>query len=116
MEWKTGILGVTYPELCEGSGQFIRGTGMDKKYLVFPGKVISRHDGDSHFITADKLIRLFGVKREECIIINSLDEAGRIMNTEPGFQKMIHLSPRWDGDYTLPNANKLDELRDGKPG
>ena len=40
----------------------------NKKYLVIPGFVISHTDGEIHFITADKLIKLYNVPRDECVI------------------------------------------------
>lgn len=75
---------------------------MEKKYLVFPGHVRSRHDGEEHLITAMRLMELYKVNPEECIVVGDLNEAGRIMEEEPRFKDMIHLAPRWDGDYTLP--------------
>lgn len=35
--------------------------GGPKKYLVRPSRVVSRNDGEVHFISARKLIQLHGV-------------------------------------------------------
>lgn len=40
-----------------------------KKYLVRPSKVVSKNDGDVHFIGAREIMRLHGVDPRECIVI-----------------------------------------------
>jgi len=40
-----------------------------KKYVVYPGFVRSRSDGDRHYVTSDMLMRLYKVRRAECMII-----------------------------------------------
>lgn len=68
------------------------------KYFVHPGYVKSKSDGDEHYITAEQLIRLYRVNPAECkIILSSDDERGYDIN------KVKHLWPRNDGDYTLNN-------------
>ncbi len=61
-----------------------------KKYLVKPGWVTSRTDGDRHWIPADKLIQLYQVNPKECIIYDPWQE-------DP--QDLIVLRPRYDGNY-----------------
>lgn len=75
-----------------------------KKYLVIPGYVVSKNDGDRHFINSDQLMRLYGVKQEECVFYSSLEAA----RGKSGNEKLIILVPRPDGKYNLP---KLDGLR-----
>lgn len=69
------------------------------KYAVHPGKIQSIRDGDWHFIGAGQLIRLYRVPRQECLIIDP-----RIKETHYGIDldKLIHLHPKADGNYTLP--------------
>ena len=62
------------------------------KYLLFPGLIRSRHDGERHFISKEKLIRLYKVRPEECIVFEKGISRKRI-------SKLIPLSPRFYGDY-----------------
>jgi hypothetical protein len=43
---------------------------LHRKYVVLGGQVVSQTDGDTHYISADRLMRLYSVRMEECIIIN----------------------------------------------
>lgn len=63
------------------------------KYMLCPGYVFSRNDGDRHYIGVEKLIELYGVKREDCIVkpINGWVPRG-----------LIQLHPRYDGKYEVP--------------
>lgn len=62
-----------------------------KKYAIHPGWIISRNDGDRHFITFRQLCDLYDVDPKECFPWS--DGAGL---TE---SKYIHLYPRKDGNY-----------------
>ena len=65
-----------------------------KKYLVYPGWVISKNDCDTHYISAKDLINLYNVNPKDCIIIyNDTKVLG--LNTS-SFTK---LRPRADGKY-----------------
>ena len=55
----------------------------------------SRNDGDIHYISGHRLIQLYGVKYDECIIIR---EGDRI---DPRWNNLITLRPDWSGDYKL---------------
>jgi len=65
---------------------------MKLKYLLVPGYVQSRSDGDWHYISPWALPRLYGVRPEECTTWTPA-LAGR---------GLIPLWPRSDGDYSLP--------------
>jgi len=67
-----------------------------KKYLICPEKVISKNDGDLHFINANSLMQLYNVKPEECIIINNKEDLQGLDIT-----KYTILRPRYDGNYNL---------------
>jgi len=69
---------------------------MKKKYLILPDWVRSMHDGQEHFISADELVRLYGVNKAECQVCRSTLHS-RI--SPPG---LIVLRPRYDGDYSIP--------------
>jgi hypothetical protein len=64
---------------------------MKPKYLVKPGYVFSKSDGDKHWISADKLIRLYQVNPRECVISHPY--------LDP--EDLIVLEPRYDGNYEL---------------
>lgn len=61
-----------------------------KKYLVCPGYVTSRHDGDRHYIGAESLMHLYGVKQEECVVWDGFSRWP---------EDLIPLRPRFRGDY-----------------
>ena len=69
---------------------------MVKKYALHPGYVISRNDGDEHYIGEWQLQRLYGVQPNECVLVG------------PGVagEGLIHLRPRYDGNYTLPTRQR----------
>lgn len=69
----------------------------EKKWLIMSDFVTSKTDGQRHFISADKLIKLYGVNPDECIIL-----AHPTHTNGYDLEKLIILSPRYDGNYTLP--------------
>lgn len=70
----------------------------DKKYLVIPGIVTSKFDGEQHYIDSYRLTRLYGVKTEECVFAHHLGPG-----TDPVWlESLIQLTPRQDGNYKLP--------------
>ena len=72
-----------------------------KKYLVFQNEVVSKSDGDIHFISAIKLMELYNVKPKNCIIIRT--EQDRIVhNHDIHNSKLIKLFPKFNGDYSIP--------------
>jgi hypothetical protein len=67
------------------------------RYALHPGLVRSETDGDWHHIGFEKLRALYGLKREDCILWDSLGVWGY------RWEDFVHLFPRSDGDYgTLP--------------
>jgi hypothetical protein len=61
------------------------------RYVLHPGYVISKTDGDDHYIDGPTLARLYQVDFRLCVIAN-----------KPGFRSMhedINLYPRHDGEY-----------------
>lgn len=66
-----------------------------KKYVLIPGRVVSRVDGQVHRIGAYDLAKLYGVKRSECYVA----EDERDLRVLP--KDLVVLRPRSDGNYTL---------------
>ena len=66
------------------------------KYVLHPGYVISKNDGDRHYISARQLAELYNVNPAECIVVT---------NDEPFMHcgnDYTHLKPRYDGNYKEP--------------
>lgn len=66
---------------------------MKKKYMLHPGYVISKNDGEMHFIDADHLRKLYGVRADQCV---KCEFHGQELD-----KNYIHLFPRHHGDYTI---------------
>lgn len=62
---------------------------MSRKYVLCPGYVTSS-DGDEHYINANGLAGLYGVRLEDCMF------KGQETRTD---NKVIYLKPRSKGDY-----------------
>ena len=71
------------------------------KYLICPGMVTSKTDGDRHYITANQLISLYRVKRSECVVMPK-NNRGYIPDDE-----LIRLSPDYNGRYIVPQKNNI---------
>ena len=69
---------------------------MRKEFLIVPGEVTSINDGDVHYISAHQLINLYGVQRDECIIVRE--------DTRGFPEGLLHLEPSYEGDYSLPDV------------
>lgn len=81
---------------------------MSVKYLVWPGRVRSKVDGDGHYLTAMQLISLYRVRPRDCIIAETLTQKNlsAIRARNPG---IIDLYPRYNGNYTLPE-NTMENI------
>lgn len=85
---------------------------MSIKYGLCPGYVISKNDGQRHFINAGKLMRLYNVSPAECVI---LYDGKKPMGFRPG--ELILLRPDYSGSYKIPKENKMQVIStDGKTG
>lgn len=72
-------------------------------YVLHPGFVRSRSDGQEHYISAAQLASLYGVKARDCLIYPADEIAQRLWRDLPG---ALHLSPRGDGDYSLSTGDR----------
>lgn len=66
-----------------------------RRYLVRPGWVTSKNDGKRHFICADRLIELYGVDSEECVVETFKGERGHPRD-------LVVLAPDSRGVYEPP--------------
>lgn len=74
---------------------------MSARYVLRPGYVTSRTDGQRHWVGAAQLRRLYGVPAAECVTYpqgegSEADIRRRIWFAPPG---SVELCPRYDGDY-----------------
>jgi hypothetical protein len=63
--------------------------------IIHPGHVVSKNDGDIHFIGYDLLIRLYKLNPRFC------------EKYDPHIKYSIvarHYYPRYDGDYSISNG------------
>lgn len=68
-------------------------------YVICPGIVTSRTDGQEHYVDERSLISLYGVHPALCVVFPR-NEA-----QERGWRKPVHamyLEPQYSGDYSLP--------------
>lgn len=77
-----------------------------KKYLVLPGVVTSRTDGDCHLVTDRQLIDLYGVHKDECEIYSPSKRGDRPDHVR--YAGLIVLHPRYDGVYLVENQKPFD--------
>lgn len=81
---------------------------MNRRYVLHPGPVKSRNDGQVHYISAAQLADRYGVSLRECI---TYPQDG---GTEGAIKRRlwrdpvdaVHLYPRHDGNYQLPGDSK----------
>ena len=72
---------------------------MKKKYIVTGGTVISRSDGERHYITAQMLCILYGVHPSECYLIETNQPRWDLKLK--GLPDLPRLLPKYDGNYKL---------------
>lgn len=66
-----------------------------KRYILRPGWVTSRHDGDRHYIKAPALARLYDVPMGECVVIPQ----GQSLVGFHEIDRFKILCPRANGKY-----------------
>ena len=84
---------------------------MTARYLLCPGLVRSRVDGDLHFVDAGRLAWLYGVRREECLVLPPLqcgalgaDRVRTELIDRVVRGELVALRPRADGRYSPPEV------------
>lgn len=82
---------------------------MAAKYALFPGPVTSKNDGDRHFVDAPTLAFCYGVRLSECLVVPAHISERHPRERELLLERierqgLVQLRPRYDGNYTLPEA------------
>jgi hypothetical protein len=80
---------------------------MPARYLLCPGPVRSRTEGQSRYVPAMTLARIYGVQLSDCIILPGTRTPGdRALRSawlaRAAAGEIVALHPRDDGDYRLP--------------
>ena len=86
---------------------------MTARYLLCPGIVTSRTDGDRHHVGAGELANLYGVPMSACVVLPAA-EHGALGGGRARFEMLdradrgefVALWPRANGDYRLPEVRK----------
>lgn len=84
---------------------------MTARYLLCPGMVTSRTDGQRHHVGASKIAMLYGVSMAESLVLPGLsDRMDRMMERRSLLDRasrgeLVALVPRADGDYRLQEAH-----------
>ncbi len=71
------------------------------KYIIHPGTIVSRLDGDIHYIGFSQLVKLYNVNPDECISAERLENLFGL-----DLDGCIHLFPETNGDYKLKEELK----------
>jgi len=71
-----------------------------KKYLVIGGYVISQSDKEKHYVSAHRLCELYGIKQEDCDLVNEFKKGYSTSYRDLAKYDKI-LRPKNDGSYEL---------------
>lgn len=86
---------------------------MHKRFLLCPGWVNSKHDGQRHYVDAINLAHAYGLSMKTCEVRKSGVD-GEMIESHGGYRHLIRLEPRSNGDYEEHLAWLMDEDRSKK--
>ena len=78
-----------------------------KKWVIAPGTLFSRVTGESVMVSADRLMELYGVTPEECIIAPTRQVDQMAMMERGDTTGLIWLRPDPKGRYALPGVPQV---------
>lgn len=90
------------------------------KFVVLPQTMRSSKDNDHHYINAEKLVKLYGVNRSECVVLRENDSQYDIKRVR--YWHLIWLVPLYNGCYKEALEQELqrraasDSSREEKSG
>lgn len=87
-----------------------------KKYILYPGPITSRSDGQEHFIHAAQLANLYRVRLSECEVMHDDLSVDETKLKERLWKDLIPLFPRYHGNYEEVPTLTLSELLDSRGG
>jgi hypothetical protein len=72
-------------------------------YVLCPGWITSINDMDTHYISAPKLARLYGLRFSGCLVLTKTNYRSFL-----DVGKYIFLHPKKDGDYTIRAFTEIE--------
>jgi hypothetical protein len=93
---KGGFMPATKRAFFRGDApsHFLAENPAEKRFVIHPGSVRSRHDGDVHFVGFLELARLYGVNPADCLDASTVPHWAWPKGA-------VHLFPGYSGDYSL---------------
>lgn len=82
--------------------------GAPKTVVLHPGIVPSKRDGQRHYIGADQLMDLYELRPADHVIVASHTETLMSHSELADDPNVIHLWPRYNGDYGRPRSLDAD--------
>lgn len=79
-----------------------------RKYKIHPGFVISKNDGDRHYIQARQLMRLYKVHPKECVVCQEC-QRGVPTPVSCWSEFYTNLFPDFHGNYELPTPKEPND-------
>lgn len=70
-----------------------------KRFVLHPGYVRSRSDGQEHYVDAPALAKLYGVDEAECVVHSRHPKFDNPLDRDPELRALMPLFPRDDGRY-----------------
>ena len=74
-----------------------------KKYILIGGQMMSKSDGDIHYVSATKLCKLYRLNLEECYFYEDDNPSYKreIRGLRHNNPELKILFPRYNGDYEI---------------
>ena len=75
------------------------------RYIIHPGFISSKSDGDVHYVGYKQLVTLYKVDPRDCELYNPV----KFYPADYMNEDITHLYPRWDGNYSLETKHKASK-------
>lgn len=79
-----------------------------KRFLLVPGYIKSRNDGDIHFVGVSELLYLYQCKIEDCVVMSSDNHSFRDIKAYAVTHELRILKPLDSGAYWPVDKPRLD--------
>lgn len=66
------------------------------KVILVGDFIVSKHDGEQHFVSGERLAQLYGYRPGEYIVADA-----RNPESYKAYPNLPRLYPRWDGNYRI---------------
>lgn len=75
------------------------------RYIIHPGFITSKTDGDFHYVGYQQLVTLYKVDPRDCGLYSPVN----FYPADSMYEYIVHLYPRWDGNYSLEIKHKASK-------